>query len=98
MREFGNDNNRVSSTVADAWTAFGSIPWAGPFDFQGVYWDGSATSDLKIRDRYGNVIYHFVSDGVAAIDQLASPLTVSGPLQYYTDEASKKIVIYGKIY
>ncbi len=96
-REFGNDNHRVSSTVADAWTDFGSVPWNGMIDFQGVYWDGSATQDLKIRDRYENVIYHAVSDGTAVIDQLPSPLTIKGPLQYLTDEAAKKIVIYGKV-
>lgn len=96
-RNFGNNNNRVSSTVAGAWTDFGDAPWRGVFDFQGVYWDGSATKDLKIRDVYEDEIYHAVSDGTAVIDLLASPITVKGPLQYYTDEAAKKIVIYGKI-
>ena len=97
-RAFADDNNVVlSSTVTGAWTDIGSIPWSGPFDFQGVFWDGSATQDLKIRDRYGREIYHAVSDGTAAIDLFVSPLTVEGPLQYYTDEVDKTIIVIGKI-
>lgn len=96
-REFGDDNNRVSSTVADSWTIFGDYPWNCCIEFQGVYWDGTAGKDLKIRDEYGKVIYHFVSDGVAVIDLLTHPITVKGRLQYLTDEAGKEIIIYGKI-
>ena len=97
-REFDSDNNVViGSTVTGAWTDLGSIPLDSPFDFQGVYWDGSATQDLKIRDRYGREIYHAVSDGIAVIDLLPSHLTVKGPLQYYTDEANKTIIVYGKV-
>ncbi len=97
-RAFADDNNVVvSSTVTGAWTNVGSNPWSGPFDFQAVYWDGSATQVLQIRDRYGRVIYDAVSDGDAVIDQLPSPLTVDGPLQYYTDQADKTIIVFGKV-
>ena len=96
-REFGNDNNRVSSTVADTWTAFGSAPWNGAFLFQAVYCDLSTTQDLKIRDAYGKEIYHFVSEGAEVIDPLPTPFTVKGPLMYLTDEAGKEIIIYGSV-
>jgi len=96
-RQFTDENNKVSSTVADAWTTAGSAQGHGILRLEAVYWDGASGSDLKIRDAYGNEIYHFVSEGAAIIDQLASPLTVKLPLQYYTDEADTEIVIHGLI-
>lgn len=106
QKNFGDDSNKVLSTVADTWTRIGSATLPTFFsslrrgwviDFQGVYWDGSATKDLKIRDAYGNEIYHAVSDGAAVVDLLASPLTVRLPLEYLTDEADKVIMVYGKV-
>jgi len=96
-RQFTDDNNKVSSTVADAWTPLGTTQGYTRLKLQGVYWDGTSGSDLKIRDAFGNEIYHFVSEGADIIDQLPSPLTVRLPLKYYTDEAGKEIVIHGEM-
>lgn len=61
-----------------------------------VHWVGSAGQDLKIRDAYGDVVYHSIGDAVDAIDPLASPLPVRLPLSYLTDEAGKEIIVYAE--
>lgn len=65
---------------------------------QGVYWTGTSVAlatGLLLRDYNGQVFYQ-LSGSLTPVNHFATPITVTGPIQYYDPQGANTLALFGE--